>query len=201
MVEIRIVKRGREIGKSDNHYYIWHACEGCGEERWAVLNGRGVKRHPRSNICLQCAHKKIIRTTTHNPNWKGGKSKTKAGYIVIRLQPDDFFYPMTTIDGRVFEHRLVVAKVLNRCLLPWEVIHHKGDKYPLGSIENKQDNRLENLQLMPCQDSHLPEAIFVRKLHSLQKRNKKLESEIMLLKRKLIEVKNEANNKNSPKFA
>jgi len=40
-----------------------------------------------------------------------------------------------------------MEKHLGRYLKPEECVHHKGIKYPIGSIENKQDNRIENLEL------------------------------------------------------
>ena len=55
---------------------------------------------------------------------------------------------MVNSKGYTQEHRLVMAKHLGRCLHAWEFIHHKGITYPLGSIENKQDNRIENLQII-----------------------------------------------------
>jgi len=56
---------------------------------------------------------------------------------------------MAQASGYVPEHRLIVAKALGRNLHPWELVHHKHDKYPAGSIEDKQDNRYpENLQLV-----------------------------------------------------
>ena len=83
-----------------------------------------------------------------NPNYKGGRYIKKAsGYVFVLLQPDNPFYPMTS-RHYIAEHRLVVAQALGRCLEQWEVVHHKGDKYPIGSRENKQDNRYpENLEL------------------------------------------------------
>ena len=108
--------------------------------------------------CQTCNAKRNNKMRTYNKSeeslaWKGGRT-TDHGYILVLLQPDDFFYPMTKHDGYVREHRLVMAKHLNRCLLPWEVVHHKGIKYALGSAENKQDNRIENLGLLGSNAKH-----------------------------------------------
>jgi len=95
--------------------------------------------------------------------WKGGRTKTKAGYIQIRLYPDDFFYSMANASGRVFEHRLVVAKALGRCLHLWEIVHHKK-----GFA--KDDNRHpETLQLV-SDDRHKQISILERRIKQLEKR-------------------------------
>jgi hypothetical protein len=60
--------------------------------------------------------------------------------MVVCLDPSDFFYPMIGKGhGGIFEHRLVMARYLGRCLTRWEIVHHKN------GIKN--DNRLENLEL------------------------------------------------------
>ena len=106
MPELGEKRRGSEIGKSPYQLYIWHACEGCGKERWvSFIVGIG---EPQRKLCNSCKHK-----GERNYNWKGGRRKSN-GYIVIRLYPDDPFYPMANKDGCVLEHRLVVAKALNR---------------------------------------------------------------------------------------
>lgn len=129
------VRRGKEIGSKSRHQkYIWHACGGCGKQRWVAF----LKGKPRNLLCCSCANRLI--------SWKRGRMK-QDGYIKVSLNPSDFFYPMTDKKGGVLEHRLIMAKHLNRCLLPWEVVHHKN------GVRN--DNRLENLELLPDKKWHL----------------------------------------------
>ena len=70
-------------------------------------------------------------------NWKGGRRKLSTGYIHI-YAPD---HPNSPKSGYVMEHRLVMEKHLGRYLDHNEVVHHINDI--------KDDNRLENLQVMP----------------------------------------------------
>ncbi len=65
-----------------------------------------------------------------------GKVVNYAGYIEISA-PN---HPFKNNHGRVKEHRLVMEEFLGRYLDPKEVVHHVN--------ENKQDNRIENLQLV-----------------------------------------------------
>jgi len=53
------------------------------------------------------------------------------GYVVINLKQADTFFAMCSKSksgtyGYVFEHRLVMAKHLGRCLEPWELVHHRN---------------------------------------------------------------------------
>jgi len=115
-------------------------------------------------------------------NWKGGRNVTAKGYIEVKLYPDDLFYSMAYKDGYILEHRLVVAKALGRCLLPWEVVHHKGAKYPSGSKEDKGDNRYpENLELLPTSKQHLPSVKWAIELAKRDKRIEQLEGRVTLL--------------------
>lgn len=64
-----------------------------------------------------------------SPTWKGGKTRSRKGYVVLRNDGDV-----------IFEHRAVMEDHIGRKLTEDEVVHHiNGDK---------TDNRLENLQLM-----------------------------------------------------
>lgn len=133
------IRRGREIGRSGNNAsgrYIWDACVDCGKPRWVHLV-KGQPVYKRCNACANPARK--LRRGEENPNWKGGRHHTPQGYIEVRLQPDDFFYPMANRGGYVLEHRLVMANHLRRCLHSWEIVHHKHGI--------KDDNRLSQLEL------------------------------------------------------
>ena len=72
----------------------------------------------------------------NNPAWKGGRWKTKEGYVEI-----------WTEEKHTPEHRYVMEKHLNRKLTKNETIHH------INGV--KDDNRIENLELRTL-NNHLP---------------------------------------------
>lgn len=132
-----------EIGRSGGRAAVWHACADCGRERWVLLK-RG---QPQSARCHPCGakvagrKKEGRRTGPRASNWKGGRSVTVRGYVVITVAPDDPFVGMTNKKRHraVYEHRIVMARHLGRCLDPSEIVHHKN--------LDKTDNRIENLEL------------------------------------------------------
>jgi hypothetical protein len=178
MPKIGEVRRGKEIGyKKRSHRHVWHACISCGKERWVQLRkGRPVYEH-----CIHCSSKSIQsgKIGYMGRAWKGGRTKTGAGYMQVWLSPDDFFYPMAKESGYVLEHRLVMAKHLSRCLLPWEVVHHKNGI--------KDDNCLENLELLSTSRFHLVDSKAKQQLRLLQNKVEKQAKEIAKLKARIAE--------------
>ena len=175
MPKIGEIKKAYELGKKTegkyrNRKYIWSVCEKCGKKRWGELKVRDGEQRRKS--CLSCAK---VGQRVYRRN--GDKYIGRKGYVDIWLTPDDFFFPMArqrenmrgVYGGYVLEHRLAVAKALGRNLHSWEIVHHKHDKYPAGSIEDKQDNRYpENLQLV-TDDKHKQITILENKIARLQK--------------------------------
>lgn len=164
MPKIGDIIQDTELGMKATNSHIWHACVDCGKERWVpIRNGK-----PLYLRCRTCANKCRMYIGDQHPRWKDGKCHRPDGYIQVWLQPDDFFYPMTCNKNYVMEHRLVMAKHLNRCLLPWEIVHHKNGV--------KHDNHLENLRLLPSQRYHLVDTLTKRYMAKLERRIASLEA-------------------------
>ena len=82
---------------------------------------------------------KIIQQGSNHSSWKGGRILHSSGYIHVWVKKHPFANPK----GYVFEHRLVVEKILNRYLKPEEVVHH----IDMDGLNNDPDN------LMLCKDN------------------------------------------------
>ncbi len=146
MPELGEIKIASQVGIAGGSRYIWQACPGCGKERWVQLSKvirQGAFR------CRTCT-----RAGARNANWKGGRRVDKTGYVVIWISVNDPYYSMAVGNkGYLHEHRLVMARSLGRPLLPSEQVHHKNGI--------KDDNRIENLELMPDARSHIKMSVCV----------------------------------------
>lgn len=68
----------------------------------------------------------MTKSGRDNPNWRGGRSITSHGYVLIRVGKD---HHLADVRGYAYEHRLVAEQKLGRRLKPGELIHHQnGDK-------------------------------------------------------------------------
>jgi hypothetical protein len=135
----------------------------------AKLNYRNT-----TGLCIKCSKKLGMDST----KWKGGRHISSNGYVFIHVREDDFFAPMRDHHGYVLEHRLVMAKHLKRCLLPWEIVHHKNGK--------KSDNAIENLELITDKRFHMVDMASKNYI-------KRLENKILVLENKLMELRMKRN--------
>ena len=177
----RVYKKKPSAGYQSARYrkFIWTACSKCGVERWVAIH----KGKPRYLLCRKCAmntpeerQKRRDRALKgKNSQWKNrSKYVDRYGYAWVKVAIGDFFYEMVGNlykkrhkNGWVLEHRLVMAKYLKRCLLSWEIVHHKNGM--------KGDNRLENLQLLPTQASHTSSIQMKRTMNQVLQQNTELQ--------------------------
>ena len=80
--------------------------------------------------------KRKYPTGAEHPQWKGGRRISSDGYVLLYM-PN---HPNAKNNKYVFEHRFLMSKLLKRPLKKFEQVHHRN------GIKN--DNRLENLELM-----------------------------------------------------
>lgn len=117
----------------------WRPCQTCGQPFYARPCDDRKTHDGRRRYCSNDCRP---RSGPANPNWKGGRVPQVSGYVYAHAPS----HPHATHDGYVMEHRLVMEAHLGRFLDPVEEVHHVN--------EVKNDNRLENLELMADAAAH-----------------------------------------------
>ena len=146
-------------------------CKRCGEI-WQSKVSNIRHYYGFSTLCKNCRNK-----DEYNPRWLGFRHIEKDGYARIKISNLDplyeFLKPMLTPQGKILEHRMVVALKLNRTLERHEHVHH------INKI--KTDNRPENLEIV-TPTNHAVITDLEREIKRLQKENAELRNEINLYK-------------------
>lgn len=135
---VKDVKRASDVDRRGDSLYCLVTCPICHIDRW--VRSSSYRKNPDIK-CNSCAAREAICKL---PRFRGRKTKHCNGYVMVWLPPSDSFHCMTTKTHYVMEHRLVMARALNRPLTKSEFVHHKN-----GIIN---DNRIENLELVSRHD-------------------------------------------------
>ncbi len=111
-------------------------CIDCGKAR--IVQPSVTKRQNYQGRCKNCAGKLNKNQFVKKPD-SAYRFYDAMGYVMVHLEPDNFYFPMAWKNGYVKEHRLIMAQHLGRCLWEWEIVHHTNNI--------RDDNRLQNLTL------------------------------------------------------
>lgn len=141
--DLASVKTGRK-GNCTREIHIFIPCIKCGRPRWVAY--WSYKSRHQGDFCKPCA----VQEKQSGPNhWRWKERQTKDGYVYRHLSSDHPFFCMAYADGRIPEHRLIMAERLGRPLSKEEIVHHVNG--------NKADNRPENLSLDSRKNHNLSE--------------------------------------------
>ena len=115
--------------------FAWGNKDAWGSFRWLCRCDCGKEKEVRSGHLISgkiksCGCLKASLSGPLSPVWKGGRSKTSSGYIILN--------PSCGGRGKL-EHVAVMERFLGRELTEKETVHHKNGI--------RVDNRLENLEL------------------------------------------------------
>lgn len=153
--------RHQIMGSRENRLAMLVTCGSCGQDRWVAVHQLDKRREYEvyTGCCLHCARKlaweqkRRIKPLHRRP--------TSEGYIKI-YSPD---HPMADKRGEVYEHRFIMAQILDRPLKRWEHVHHKDN--------NRANNSRENLELVSTQQNQVMKDMAARisQLEAILKQN------------------------------
>lgn len=111
------------------------------KERNCVVCGKQFRKASsaeHATCSRECKYKSPFfkRFGANNHQWAGGQRKDIGGYVLLYAPQ----HPSADLKGYVREHRIILEAHLGRLLNDAEVVHHRNHL--------KDDNRLENLELM-----------------------------------------------------
>lgn len=137
------IRKGWMLSLPNSDNYIYIKCLLCIQTRWV----RYIKGKPSSEYCFDHCHK----ARKYNTTWKENRFKDSNGYIRVKVHKDDPCFPMSDNNGYVAEHRLVMARHLNRCLEQWEIVKHKNELKTDNIIDNLYISGLDSKEALPLE--------------------------------------------------
>lgn len=113
----------------------------CGKE--TTVDGGSLRSGATTSCGCFNRERSSERHKGNRHNWKGGRCIDANGYIWVK-QPD---HPNCMANGYIYEHRLVVEKILGRYLTKEENVHHED--------EDRANNEPTNLRLFANSVEHM----------------------------------------------
>jgi len=116
-------------------------CDICGKLFYRKAHWAERTKHQFCSQPCTRLYKSQEVTGDGNGRWIGGKQERWDGYFYI------YDIESKNVNKYTMEHRLVMEHFLGRKLKDTEIVHHKN--------RNRQDNKIENLQLFETQRDHI----------------------------------------------
>jgi hypothetical protein len=82
-------------------------------------------------------------TRERNPNWKGGRTITEHGYVLVRVGKE---HHLSHVTGYAYEHRVIAEQNLGRRLRDGEEGHHRN--------RVRHDNSADNIEGLSTEAHH-----------------------------------------------
>lgn len=153
----------------------------CHRKYWTPKTRTG-KRHSVESRAKMSAHCPP-RAMQNSSQWKGGRFKSSQGYVSVMVEalPPESLAMARAMTARqyILEHRIVAAMTARRPVLKSEIVHHKNGI--------KDDNRPENLEIVP-------RAAHSKEHREIERKVALLETEVDRLRKENLDLRSQLSH-------